>query len=421
MDIRELYRDIKERDIWLYGDQEEIKDFLNCYAGCLHICGVVTDFTDEVKVQPYVEWDIRAEMMENLTYSPKQLIVICHRDFFRGLRWRLLCMGLKEYMDFISGNLIECLLYDKQLIVAMGTHLMSQTCTLLRNSKELLEQYSLVYYAEDDLVEPYRNQLQEYIHVSKYCDVYIRSDCEKERYPLKILGTNVLAKTCKVITVADYGFAGYFPQIERNRDRISDYLLRGYERLNMSYETVACAREDKEIFKLCKEGQPEKDIVQTVGDIEFYSQEFVNAHFDSEVERFKQLETNADIKLGGFIEAHRGELLCRNLNEWHEPVVSYVADEILKHLGLSSLSTDREEREQLLESACGSDIPVYPCVRKALGLTEKTEALKYRVVTYYGIRYMTWDEYMHYTVRYLRQAIDILEFTGMDMTLEPVD
>ena len=418
--IKELCEDIQKKEIWLYGDQDEISVFIKTYLGLLDIKGVITEYTDEVKIQPYAEWNIKAEMIGGVTLTKEQLIIVCHHDRFYTLRLRLMYLGKQEYKDFVSSNLVECLLYGKQLVVCMGTQLISQVCTFLKNSKEFLENHSIVYYAESDLMEPYRNQLQECIHVAKCCDVYIRSDCEKERYPLKVLGINVLAETCKVITVADYGFSGYFPQTERDRDRISDYLLRGYERLPMSYETVAFAREDKEVLRLCKEGKSEEDIVQTVGDIGFYSQESVNAHFDSEVERFKQLEENADIKLGGFIEEHRGELLCRNLNEWHEHAVSYVADEILKRLNLPALSMDRQERGRLLEDACGSDLPVYPCVRKALGLAAESKEPKYRVVTYFGVRYMSWDEYIHYTVQYLYRTIDIMEFTGMDMTLKPL-
>lgn len=418
--MKELCGDIQKKEIWLYGDQDEISVFIKTYLGLLDIKGVITEHNDEVKIQPYAEWNIKAEMMGSVMLTKEQLIVVCHRDEFRTLRLRLLYLGKQEYRDFISSSLVECLLYGKQLIVCMGTQLIAQSCLLLERSREISDRYSIVYYAESDLMEAHRNRLPECVHVARCCDVYIRSDCEKERYPLKIIGANVLAETCKVITVADYGFAGYFPQTERDRDRISDYLLRGYERLNMSYETVVCAREDKAILKLCKEGKSEDDIVQIVGDMEFYSQESVDTHFDSEVERFKQLEAKADIKLGGFIGAHRGELLCRNLDEWHEPAVSYVADEILKRLGLPALSMDRQERERLLEDACGSDLPVYPCVRKALGLMEETGETKYRVVTYLGIRYMTRDEYIRYTVQYLYRALDIMEFTGMDMTLRPV-
>ncbi|MCH5275692.1 MAG: hypothetical protein J1E65_07615 [Lachnospiraceae bacterium] len=420
MNSKKMNENIRERDVWLYGAQDEVKAFLDKYKTELKICGVITEYMDEVRVQPYKEWNLQAELMNKNIFQEGQLIIVCHRNEFHVQRWRLLYLGFREYEDFISGSLIESLLYNKNLMLCMGTHLISQVCLLFQNCKEITGKYSIVYYAESDLMEPYRNQYAEYVHVARYCDIYIRSDCEKESFRLKVLNSKAFTENCKVITIADYGFAGYFLQIERNRDRISDYLLRGYERLNMSYETVACAREDKEILKLCKEGKSEEDIVQTVGDMKFYSQECVNAYFDSEVERFKRLETNADIKLSGFIEANRGKLLCRNLNEWHEPVVSYVVDEILKRLELPSLNIGTQDRERLLEDFCGSDIPVYPCVKEALGLTEDIEETKYRVVTYFGVRYMTWDEYVRYTVQYLRQAIDIMAFTGMDMTLEPV-
>lgn len=420
MDIRKTCGNIAEREIWLYGAQEEVKAFLEKYKSVLKIRGVITEYVDEVKVQPYTAWDIQAEMMEDAVFSKGHLIVVCHPDRFRVLRWRLLYFGKREYEDFISSKLVEGLLFDKQLIVGMGTQLISQVCILLENSREISDQYSIVYYAESNLMEPYADQRQEYLHVARCCGVHISSDCEKEKYGPKRAGSSILSKTCRRIKVADYGFAGYFPQVERNRDQISDHLLRGYDRLNMSYETVAFAREDKEILRLCREGKSEEDIVQAVGDIGFYSQESVNAHFDSEVERFKQLEMKADIKLGGFIEAHRGELLCRNLNEWHEPAVSYVADEILKRLDLPVLSTDRQERERLLEETAGSDLLIYPSVKKTLGIPTEQQTDRYRIVTYTDVKYMTRDEYVRYTVQYLYKVIDLLEFTGMDKTLSSV-
>lgn len=421
MNMKDLCGDIRKREIWLYGNQKQIHAVLHKYSEVLNIKGVVTEYRDEVKLQPYAKWDIQTEMMESATITADQLIVVCDRGNFHTLRLRLLYLGKQEYRDFISSSLVDCLLYGKQLVVCMGTHLISQVCTLLESNKMFSEKYCVVYYDESNLMEPYANHLPECKHLAKCCDLYIRSECEKERYPIKVLGADTLAETCRVITVADYGFAGYFPQIEKNRDRISDYLLRAYIRLNMSYETVACAREDKELLKLCKEGKAEEDIVQTVGDLAFYSQESICAFFDNEVKRFKKLEKKADIKLGEFIEAHRGKLLCRNLNEWYEPVVSYVADEILKCLGLPALDMGIQDRERLLEDACGSDILVYPCVRMALGLIEDTEEKKYRVVTYRSVKYMTWDEYVRYTVQHLYRAIDIMEFTGMDKTLESVD
>ena len=226
MNIRELCGNITEREIWLYGDQEVVKVFLEKYIHVLKIQGVITDYVDEVRIQPYTEWGIQARMTEEVPFLKGQLIVVCHRNRFRTLRWRLLYMGRREYEDFISSSLIDSLLYNKQLLVCMGTQLMSQICMVLERSREITGKYSIVYYAESNLMEPYRDQSQEYIHAARCCDVHIRSDCEKDRYELKKLSNGILSDTCKQIVVADYGFFGYFPQIERDRDRISDYLLR---------------------------------------------------------------------------------------------------------------------------------------------------------------------------------------------------
>lgn len=420
MDIRKTCGNIAEREIWLYGAQEEVKAFLEKYKSVLKIRGVITEYADEVKVQPYTAWNIQTLMMENFVFSKGQLIVVCHRDWFHVLRWRLLYLGRKEYEDFISSNLVESLLYEKQLIVCMGTQLISQVCMILENSREISERYSIVYYAESNLMEPYKNQFPEYSHVARCCDVHIYSDCEKEMYELKKIGSDILSKTCRQITVADYGFFGYFPQLERNRDRISDYLLRERDRLNMSYETVAFAREDKEILKLCKAGVSEEVIEETIGAEDFYSQKFVEDYFVKEVERFKRMEINSDIRLGEFIEAHKGECLCRNLNEWREPVVSFVADEVVKLLGLPALTMAKQDREQLLEDASGSDLFIYPSVKKALEIPTDQQTDRYRVVTYTDVKYMTWDEYLRYTVLYLQRAIELMEYTGMDKTLETV-
>lgn len=420
MDIRKTCGNIAEREIWLYGTQEEVKAFLEKYKSVLKIRGVITDYANEVKVQPYTAWNIQAEMIEDFVFSKGQLIVVCHHDHFRILRSRLLYLGRQEYEDFVSSNLVDSLLYEKRLIVCMGTQLISQICILLENSREISERYSIVYYAESNLMEPYTDQRHEYIHVAGCCDVHICSDCEKEKYKSKKVGSSILNKTCRQITVADYGFAGYFPQVERNRDRISDYLLRGHKRLNMSYETVAFAREDNEILKLCKDRVPEEIIAATIGAEEFYSQKFVEDYFAEEVNRFKKLEIKSDIKLGEFIESHKGEFLCRNLNEWREPVVSFVADEILKLLGLPPLTMDKQDRERLLEEVAGSDLLIYPSVKKALDISIDQQADRYRVVTYTDVKYMTWDEYLRYTVLYLQRAIELMEFTGMDKTLRSV-
>ncbi len=414
MNIRQRCGNIQQREISLYGDQNEIEIFLEKYSNVLNIQYVLTDHRDEVRLQSYVKWDVKTVMMEQAELSENSLIVICSRNKFDTLKRRLCYMRKEEYKDFISQELVESLLHGKKLIICMGTQLLEQVYVLLTNSEYVCREYDIVYYPESNLREVYKDRMVEYAHVSRYCDVYIRSACEKEQFPLKIIDTDIKNSDCKIITVADFGFGGYYPQIINNRDEISTYLLRGYARLPMSYETLAFSRTDKEIVNLCQQGVSEEDIVETLLNPKFYSNEAVQNYFHEQVERFRTLEKAADIRLGGYISQNKEEYLCRSLNEWNEPVISYVIERLSALIDLPELDMDQNRRIQLLEENSGSEILIYPSVQRALGLEELLKNKKYKVVTFYQSRHMIAEEYLRFMVEYLYKVKDIVRFTHMD-------
>lgn len=417
MDIRQICGNIRQREVLLYGDQNEIELFLEKYHNVLNIQCVLTEYKDEVRLQPCLKWGINTIMMDQAKYSSNQLIVICAKKKFDILKERLTYIGKKEYHDYISCELVEALLYGKKLMVCMGTQLIEQVCFFLEYSKNIYEQYSMVYFRESELMEPYMNRLVECIHVSRYCDIYIRSACEKELFPIKVADNSIVNKNCKVITVADFGFGGYYPQIINDRDKISPYLLRGYDRLPMSYETLAFSRTDEEVVKLCKEGLLTEDIIEKLLDPNYYKKEKVQCYFIKQLERFKEMEKTADIRLGEYIEKHKGEYLCRNLNEWNEPVISYIIEELSKLIDLAVLDIDEKQRVQLIEENSGSETIIYPSMQKALEMQELLKDKKYKVVTYHQSRYMTIEEYLYFIIEYINKAMDIEKYTRMDDAL----
>lgn len=408
---------VKERGIVLYGEPDEITQFIEQYTGILDIRFVITDHKKEVKLQEYKGYGIPTCLIEDVTWED-ELIVICDRTRYKANCNRLIYLGKKEYEDYISRELVESLLFGKKLLVCMGTHLMEQVCVLLAGSEAFTQKYSIVFFRESEIYEIYRNRLEECKHVCRLCDSYIRSSCEKEKFPLKIIPGSFLKKECEVITVADYGFAGYYPQLERDRDVFSDLFVRERERLEIRYETLFGARKDKKMEQLCRENKSAEEIVNSVLGQNLFTEESVLNYFDEEVERFKTLEINDTIKLGDFIEANRDKYLCRNLNEWNEPVVSYVADRILNILGFAPLTMGKTEKEDLLEQKSGSEILVYPSVQEALGIRTVLKNKKYRVVTYYSERYLDEREFVCYTVEYLQKALELLKFMGVDEELQ---
>lgn len=194
--------------------------------------------------------------------------------------------------------------------------------------------------------------------------------------------------------------------------------MRERIRLDMDYETLAFSRTDKEILKLCQKQTSVNNIVEILMDVNFYSQETVNKYFSHELELFRQQERTADIKLSDFIYNQKQKYLCYNLNEWTEPVISYISNAVVKMLNVPPMYINEEEGRKLLEESIGSELPIYPSVQKALGLEEMVGNKKYKVVTYTKIEYMELEKYLNFITNYLYKAIDIMEFTGMNERLK---
>jgi len=226
-----------------------------------------------------------------------------------------------------------------------------------------------------------------------------------------------------MISVADYGFGGYFPQYERNRDAVSRYMLGvfvelgDFELKSMDYETNAFHKTDREIEKLCLQGIELEEAIKKLLDVQYFKAEDVADHFAEEVRRFKELEVHADIKLGAFIEQHQKECLCRNLNEWNEPIISYVVEQLARILEIPPVQMNTEECRLLIEEESGTELPVYPGVEKALGLQERLKDKKYKITTYAGSKYLDIEECIRYHASYLYRAWDFMKFTKMNEKL----
>lgn len=405
---------IRKKEIFLYGEASEIEEFIELYHDKLKIIAVLTDKKNEEKLQSYIEYGIKTVMSEDVVFND-EMIIVCNSKGFSGSVKRLRHLNRREYEHYVSRELVESLVYNKEIMVLMGTRLLFQVNLLLMQCKAVTEKYSTIYFDENTIREAHLNRIQEYEHICKMCDVYVRSSCEKERFYRKIVNDKILKQDCKIITVSDYGFAGFFPQYDRNREQYSDLFLRERERLDMHYGTLAIARKEKEIQPLCMENVDVEEILDKVLNDKKYEKQFICNYFDEEVRRLRENEVNDNVKLSDYIDANRSLLLCRNLDEWNEPVVSYVTESILQLLQLPQLEITIEKRVLLLEDNSGSDFLVYPCVKKALQLPEKKQ---YRVATYYNVRYMDEQEYVEFLVKYYKKAYALIELMGVDEDLE---
>lgn len=413
MSIEKINKDMCERTIFLYGEQDEVEEFIKKYHTVLNIQAVLTDLKKEEIQQPYAKYQIKMVMFETVDFTD-ELIIICARKGFEGKTKRLRHLHREEHVHYISQELAESFIFDKKTMLIMGTRLMYQVFMFLKQSQFLVNRYNIIYFDEYTIREPFADRFQEYLHICKVCDVHIRSSCEKERFHRKVISKKMFRQDCRLLTVADYGFFGFFPQYDKTREKYSDLFLRERERLDVHYGTFAVARKETELESLCKEGKTDDDIIDKVMSNSYFSEEYIYNYFDEEVKRFSELEVEDDVKLSQFIQLHRNCLLCRNLDEWNEPLVSYVVDSLLQILGFSLLQMDVEEKENIIENNSGSEFLIYPSVRSALKLPTKT---RYRVTTYYSVQYLNDIEYIKYLIKYYKKAYDLIMFMGVDEEL----
>lgn len=411
---QEIIKNLENKNIILFGVSEEAIEFYNKYHAKLHISFCVTSYSENVILQPMRECGLETFLYDDVKITEEDYLIICDSEYFQPLERRLQTDGMVEYKQYLSSKLAAGILEQKKIVVLMGSEFISQLVTALETLQEIKKHYYCIYYSESELLKAYANRMAEYQHVARFSDIYILSVCDKGMYKAKVLTPEFFAKECLRISVSDYTFNGYYPQICTGRDEYSQFLFRERKRLEIPYFTLVLAKEDANLREYVCDNVPVEEIIERISNPEFYSKEQVLQHFENAVENIRKSDEKADIKLAEFIEQFcRQRVGYRNLDEWNTNVLEYVLKQVLEKMGLGHLAVDEEVMADLLETKSGSELPVYPCVLRHLGI-EGYQNKKYRVVSYYQTRYMDFEEYIRYCVDGMYKIKELQQFLGIE-------
>ena len=155
-----------ERTIFLYGEQDEVEEFIKKYHTVLNIQAVLTDLKNEEIQQPYAEYQIKMVMFETVDFTD-ELIIICSKKGFEGKTKRLRHLHREEFVHYISQELAESFICEKETMLIMGTRLMYQVFIFLKQSQFLVNRYNIIYFDEYTIREPFADRFQEYLHICK--------------------------------------------------------------------------------------------------------------------------------------------------------------------------------------------------------------------------------------------------------------
>lgn len=409
----QIYNSLIHKDIILFGVREEAVLFYQKYHHLIHIQFCMTSYSENLTLQPMREYGLETRLFDDVTLTDQDFLVICDDEYYQSVEGRLKTENIAEYSRFVNWKLAAAVLERKQLAVFMGSAFMKQVVMGIKAQPNFSEKYFSVFYFEDNLLQPYQNRICEYKHMVRLCDAYIVSACDKNMYGSKVFADSLLLPDCVKISVSDYTFNGYYPQIVNDRDAYSDFLYRERKRLNLFYGTLFLAREDANLKKYVMEKWSPDEILNRVCEESFYSADAVNENYQNALQNIRKSDLLADIRLADYIERDcAGTVTYRNLDEWNLPMLLYVMERIAEKLQIAYQEPDKKVLGEKLEETSGSELPVYPSVLKHLRITGY-ENKKYRIVNYYGVRYLNFEEYMRHCIESMYLIKEMDTFLGI--------
>ncbi len=404
---------IKNKNILLFGVTDETAKFYENYREVLSFKGCLTNYSANIRMQNMQKYGLETYLYDDFEITDEDFIIICDYEHYASIERRLLLDNYREYEKFVSSKLAIGILEEKKIALFMGSYSLRQIATFFNQHMQIKQQYLCQYYSEDELLHQYKDEMAEYKHLARICDVYISSVCDKDMYEAKVITEGFMVEKCIRIKVSDYMFNGYFPQIVGNRDSYSDFLYREKPRLNMSYGMLALAREDRNLAQYVSENVPVEEILERVCDMNYYTEEQVKIHYQRALDNVKVADQKADVKLACFLENKCSDMIAyRNLDEWNVEIVKYVIEKIAEKMGIVLGDVDEAMLHKQIDEVSGSELPVYPSVLKHLGITG-WDNKKYKVVTFYKTRYMNFQEYIRWCVERMYQIKDMNIFLGI--------
>lgn len=303
------------------------------------------------------------------------IIVSVGIAIYEEIKKLLECYQLEEYRDFIHVSAL-----GKKIVFVYGNCHMGALCRYLNLNDEFRRQYYIKYYS---IMQNYFRPETEL----GYCDVLITQDIRKDNCFGEISCEELVRehKTGQNIIVPNiYGYNMFFPQInyesdnKKNRD-IERHLTSdaidmgqlseqaGTVAYNFAYMMVGCG--DAYIDAMHHKGMSIKDIEKNILEKQIWSKADIQNNFDSELSKIKGRE-----KLCSFLISDSIEENYQKYRLFYSPshpaniITKIKGKRILEILGLEPDGTEPDIDNGFDNSLGADELPIYGCVKKALGL-----------------------------------------------------
>ncbi len=282
----------------------------------------------------------------------KYFVIITIEDY-RPIRNQLEEYDLKEFEDFIGWEF-----YDKKIALIHGNCYRRIWDKCLKSSKEFSRVYALY-----DNPEIHLNS-QKIVRESalRHCDLLIAQDIQADNMYGYSLSFEYIRKQvpeiCKIVVVPNLvGLGkGFFPQ--------------GKIKIDKKVKRDIFPEADVNIDRMVQGGADWIQIGEKLKE-NIYQKEYIISNFNLYIDKMLEREANWDIKIVDYIlHNYKTEKIFFDTRHPTNTVLEEIIRRLLLFLGMSA-NFDHADDEISEE-----EMPVYPCVKEALGLEWDTKAIR---------------------------------------------
>lgn len=197
----------------------------------------------------------------------------------------------------------------------------------------------------------------------KQVDLFIYQTVSADNKFSEILSTDEilhkLRPDCKTVNIVNVYFEGYFPQRTDNSKPV----------LKEVHQSGLFPFGDKYVDPMLQENYSSEKIFSTIFQEDFISEAEIMDGVSKSLNELKTRESAVDVKISDFIETHyKEEQLFYSPNHPCERLMKVYIDRILEFLGYEPEEISDADMILNFGTLKGQDIPIYPAVKKVLGL-----------------------------------------------------
>lgn len=380
---------LEEKNIWIFGAGNTGKSFYRQYKDIWSIKGFISNYEEEKECMglPVIRPDEISEQ-ENV------YIIVCS-VFGDELSDQLHEIGLSADKDYSFADTVP-----KKLFIAIGTCQVTNTVRILRKNVYFNRLYYVCSYIDtiyDACSDADNKRIKEY---GCFCDVVFYNIANAETNDLRNyvpLLNKFYMKAVKLF-MPFYSFCGQLQQATICENKYG--LESGW----------IWVRGDKEINRMIENQESEDEIVERISKENYWTPKEVRERFEQEIKKILIWDRFASFPIKSFVENNYQKIqVFIDGTHFSYQLHLYLANEIAKYLHIDPI--DDPEVIKKIEDEQHSVMPVYPCVRAALGM-KSADVYKFWNMEQDTVEYLGFKEHVKKYIQYVTSVRSIYKESG---------